>query len=209
MSDSPAPSNAELNLALFDFDGTITTKDTFTPFVYFATHWARIALGSVLLAPMILGYKLGLVSGTKMRAAVVRLGFWGRAHAEVLELGARYSEQVIPRVVRSDALERIRWHQARGDCVVVVSASLDAYLSAWCKELELGLICSELEAKGGRLTGRYRGADCTGDEKAKRVRERYDLSRYATVYAYGDTNEDRQLLELAHKRYYRWQEVPS
>ena len=84
MSDSPAPSNAELNLALFDFDGTITTKDTFTPFVYFATHWARIALGSVLLAPMILGYKLGLVSGTKMRAAVVRLGFRGRAHAEVL-----------------------------------------------------------------------------------------------------------------------------
>jgi len=29
------------------------------------------------------------------------------------------------------------------------------------------------------------------------------------VYAYGDTPDDREMLELAHKKYYRWHEVSS
>jgi phosphatidylglycerophosphatase C len=195
-----------MNLALFDFDGTITTQDTFTPFVYFAASRTRIVLGTMCLLPLIVAYKLGLLPGTRMRAAVVRFGFRGRALAEVLELGARYAQVTVPRVVRPDALERIRWHQAQGDTVVIVSASLDAYLRAWCDELGLDLICTKLEVENGKLTGRYVDGDCTGPEKAKRVRERYDMARYAIVYAYGDTSEDRQLLELANKRYFRGQE---
>ncbi len=57
------------------------------------------------------------------------------------------------------------------------------------------------------MTGEYAGGDCTGAEKARRVRERYDLSRYPVVYAYGDTPEDYELLRLASKRYFRWQEL--
>ena len=35
----------------------------------------------------------------------------------------------------------------------------------------------------------------------------YGLADYATVHAYGDTEEDRQMLEMADKRYFRWKEV--
>jgi phosphatidylglycerophosphatase C len=196
-----------MNLALFDFDGTITNADTFTPFVYCAVSRWRIVLGALLLAPMILGYKFGLVSGTRMRSAVVFFGFRGRLPAEVRELGVRYSKAVIPNVVRPDALERIAWHRAQGDTVVVVSASLEAYLRPWCAELGLELICTQLEVRAGRFTGRHENGDCTGSEKATRVRARFDLARYPVVYAYGDTSEDAQLLELAHKRYLRGQEL--
>lgn len=195
-----------MNLALFDFDGTITFKDTFTPFIYFAVDVPRLARGLVVLGPMILKYKWGLVPATEMRAAISRVGFRGRREAEVKERGIRYAKNVLPRVVQPRALERLRWHQQQGDVVVVVSASLDAYLRPWCDELGVELICTELEVTAGVLTGQYRGGDCTGTEKAKRVLERYDLSRYPIVYAYGDTHEDRELLELASKRYFRWQE---
>jgi phosphatidylglycerophosphatase C len=198
-----------MNLALFDFDGTITSADTFTPFVYCAVSRWRIVLGTLLLAPLILGYKFGLVSGTRMRAAIVFFGFRGRSPAEVRELGVRYSKTVIPRMVRADALERIAWHRAQGDTVVVVSASLDAYLRPWCAELGLELICTQLEVRAGRFTGRHEDGDCTGSEKAARVRKRFDLARYPVVYAYGDTSEDAQLLELADKRYFRGQELLS
>ena len=159
------------HLALFDFDGTITFKDTFTPFIYFASSWRRILLGTFLLGPMIIGYKLGLVPASKMRAAVVRVGFRGRAESEVNALGARYSA-TLGEVVRPEALERIRWHLANGDLVVVVSASLGVYLRGWCAALGLELVCTELESKDGVLSGRYAGGDCTGGEKARRVRER-------------------------------------
>ena len=114
---------------------------------------------------------------------------------------------MIPGVVRAEASAKIAWHKQRGDTVVVVSASLDVYLSAWCRSLGLDLICSELDDRDGVLTGRYRFGDCTGAEKARRVVERYDISRYAVVHAYGDTSEDRALLALGHRRYYRWQEI--
>ncbi len=194
-----------MNLALFDFDGTITFEDSFTPFIRFAAGRARMAVGSALLSLMFEAYRLGWVPATNMRADAAYASFRGRRQDEVGRLGARYAEG-LPRLVRPQALEKIRWHQAQGDTVVVVSASLHPYLSSWCAGLGLDLICTELEAKDGVLTGRYAHSDCTGHEKARRVRERYDLGRYPIVYAYGDTPEDEQLLALAHRAIFRWQE---
>jgi phosphatidylglycerophosphatase C len=54
------------------------------------------------------------------------------------------------------------------------------------------------------LTGEYRGEDCTGQEKVKRVMEKVNLADYSKIYAYGDTKEDLDLLELAHEKYYQW-----
>ncbi len=93
--------------------------------------------------------------------------------------------------------------------VVVVSASLGAYLRPWCDELALELICSELEQRGEQLTGRYADGDCTAQEKARRVRERYELARYPVIYAYGDTAEDQELLALANERFFRGKALAS
>jgi phosphatidylglycerophosphatase C len=197
-----------MNLALFDFDGTITSADTFRPFIYFATNRRRVALGTLLLTPWIAAYRLGLLPTTRMRAAMAFVAFRGRQEREVNELGQSYA-RTLGQWVRPHALERIRWHQAQGDEVVVVSASLAPYLRAFCAEHGLALLCAELEAKSGVLSGRYVGGDCTGSEKARRVRAAYDLSRYPVVYAYGDTPEDRELLALAHEAYFCWERQPA
>lgn len=114
---------------------------------------------------------------------------------------------MLPGVIRNQALERIEWHQRQGDTVVIVSASLDAYLQPWCDSIGVELICTELEERDGRLTGRYRHGDCSGPAKVRSIRERYDVSRYPLVYAYGDTSDDRAMLELAHRKFYRWREI--
>jgi HAD superfamily hydrolase (TIGR01490 family) len=197
-----------VNLALFDFDGTITDSDTFTPFIYLAAGWKRIALCVPLLSPLILAYKLGWLPATRMRAAAAYFCFRGRREDELGALGSRYSSTLL-RVVRKEALDKIRWHQRHGDRVVVVSASLQFYLRDWCAEHGLELICTELESRAGVLTGKYAGGDCTGPSKAQRVLSRYDLPTYPIVYAYGDTSEDHDLLRLASKRYFRWQELST
>lgn len=60
----------------------------------------------------------------------------------------------------------------------------------------------------GILTGRYFGRQCVRDEKVQRVREMFDLSTYDRIYAYGDTQEDLELLAIAHERYYQWRLMP-
>ena len=198
-----------MNLALFDFDGTITTRGMFPDFVRLAVPRRRLVLGKVLLAPLIAGYKLGLVSGSVVRAAIVRFGFSGLRLAVVETHGLHFAQSAIAPVLRPEALERINWHKSQGDTIVVVSGALDVYLRHWCNANQLALVCSSLEHRHGVLTGRYQGPQCVLDEKARRVREAYDLSSYSCIYAYGDTREDLGLLSLAHERYYRWQQVPA
>jgi phosphatidylglycerophosphatase C len=196
-----------MNLALFDFDGTITTSDTFSPFVRLAVEPARMRAGQVLLGPLVLGYRLGLVSAGHTRSAVVRFGFRGASAATVRDRGRRYATEVVPGTLRRSALERIEWHKQQGDDIVVVSGSLDVYLRPWCEARGLRCICTELEECNGRLTGSYRCSDCVGAEKVRRIREQYPLRSYSLIYAYGDTEDDREMLDMAQRRYYRWQEI--
>lgn len=200
--------NAAVNLALFDFDGTISDRELFGAFVASAVPQARLRRGRWRFAPSVLGYKLGLVSGSAIRARVVDYGFRGLDAAGVEQAGRRFADEVLPASIRPEALQRIAWHREQGDTVVVVSGAFDVYLRHWCERHGLDLICSQLDVEDGVLTGRYRGAQCVGKEKPRLVRERYDLSRYAQIYAYGDTREDLDMLALAHRRWYHWQEMP-
>ncbi|MBD8881687.1 HAD family hydrolase [Rhodanobacter sp. 7MK24] len=192
-----------MNLALFDFDGTITTRETMSDFMRLAATPLRRALGIPVFAPMLAGYKMGLVAGTTIRQAVTAFGFRGVPATRVHAAGDRFAIEYIPGVLRPEAMQRIALHQARGDKVVVVSGGFDFYLAPWCRQRGLELICSTLETRGERLTGRYLGAQCIGEEKARRVRERYDLAAYGQCYAYGDTHEDEAMLALAQRKFYR------
>jgi phosphatidylglycerophosphatase C len=197
-----------MNLALFDFDGTITNKDSYRAFIYYSASRRRQLAGTLVLAVPLLGYRLGWLQGSPFRSQVSRVAFAFRSEAEVRDQGQRYAREVIPGFLRPNALERLAWHRAQGDRIVIVSASLDAYLRPWCEQHGYDLLCSELESRSGLLTGGYRGGDCSGQEKARRVQATYPLGSFPRVYAYGDTSEDHALLGLAHERYFCWQRLP-
>lgn len=196
-----------MNLALFDFDGTITDRELYPDFVRFAATPRQIAIGRLTLAPLVLGYRLGVVSGNTTRERITDFAFRGRSLDDLEAVGERFARDVIPASLRPQAMERIQWHREQGDTIAVVSGGFDLYLKHWCAQHGLALMCSSLQMRDGIATGRYQGAQCVGGEKARRVRECHDLSRYPVVYAYGDTPEDRELLALAHRRWYRWQEA--
>lgn len=191
-----------MDLALFDFDHTITCVDTYSRFLRASARPTQRRRGELMLAPWLLGYKAGLVSASTLRARATQVAFHDRLESDVREQGERYARTELPRMVRPEMLERIGWHQAQGHAVVVVSGSLDVYLQPWCDTLGLGLICNQLESVSGRLTGRYHPCDRATD-KAQHIRARYDLSCYASVHAYGDSSEDRPMLALAQHRWFR------
>ncbi|MFP3361972.1 hypothetical protein R0K17_32220, partial [Planococcus sp. SIMBA_143] len=47
-------------------------------------------------------------------------------------------------------------------------------------------------------------SDYDGIKKVERIREVIDLDEYEHVYAYGDTEEDIDILNLADYKYFRW-----
>jgi HAD superfamily hydrolase (TIGR01490 family) len=198
---------ARMNLALFDFDGTITDRETFAAFLRYAIPRHRRVLGTALFPPLVIGYRLGLVSGVHIRSKLVDFGFRGLSADAVAQAGRHFAAQVLPSILRPEAMQRIRWHKAQGDKIVVVSGALDVYLSPWCEQQQLELVCSSLEARHGVLTGRYEGQQCVKAEKCRRVRELCAPESFPVVYAYGDTEEDLDMLAMAQRKFYRGQEV--
>ena len=196
-----------MNLALFDFDGTITEEEMFTKFLYFSTSKKRIFIGNCLLLPFIFLYKKGWFPAPKLRVMASYVSFFGRSHEVLNTLGAEFSHQVIPQYLRDNALKRIQWHKDQGDKVVVVSASLDLYLRHWCAQLDILLICNEIAVNKGKVTGRFVAEDCSCSAKVNQVNARFNLADYSYIYAYGDTAEDLAMLDLANEKYMNWQSV--
>ncbi|MBD9470153.1 HAD-IB family hydrolase [Pseudoxanthomonas sp. PXM01] len=191
-----------MDLALFDFDGTLTTRETFPDFMRYAVARPRLLAGGVLLAPVVFGYRRGWVAGNPTRASIVQVGLRGVDAACLRGKGETFARDVLPAVLRTDAMARLQWHRERGDRIVIVSGGLDVYLAPWCATQGVELACSVLAERGGRITG-YAGAQCVGEEKVRRVRALCDPQAYAAVHAYGDTHEDLAMLAMAHHRTYR------
>ncbi|MDV6315332.1 HAD-IB family hydrolase [Idiomarina sp. HP20-50] len=196
-----------MNLALFDFDGTITEQDTYTKFLFYVTPKRRMMITLLVASPFIALYKLGLLKPSKTRPVLSRIVFWNRSAADIRRLARSFSEQYLPGIIRAEALSKIEWHKSQGDEVYVVSASLDPYLSCWCRSLDIKWVCSELEIKNSKLTGRYVSGDCSLENKVSAIKRKVDLSDFKTIYAYGDTVEDMPMLALAHEKYLNWQRV--
>lgn len=196
-----------MDIALFDFDGTITGRDMFTDFLYFAASQRRLSFGKALLAPVKFAYMAKLISSSYARRVVVRYGFSGMSEITGWSKGRQFCNDHIEQFVKTEAMEKLAWHQSRGDKIVIVSASLELYLKPWCENQNIDLICTKLCSREGYFTGAYRGKDCTGLEKVCRIQQRYNLEEYGTVYAYGDTSEDMAMLDLADEKYYNWHKI--
>ena len=198
-----------MDLALFDFDGTITSRETMPDFVRAAVRPWRLRWGGAMLAPLVAGYRLGIVRGTTVRAAICHVGFRGMPVDEYRAQGLEFARRVLPSTLRPDVMRRIDAHRNRGDRVIVVSGGLDVYLGPWCAAHGLEVLCSALAERDGVLTGRYAGPQCVRGHKATRVRATCALDAFERIHAYGDTPEDRELLDLAHERWYRGERVPT
>ncbi|BCY40037.1 hydrolase (plasmid) [Klebsiella pneumoniae] len=195
-----------MSLALFDFDGTITTRETMPDFVRRSVSRRRLLVGQLLLAPLVLGYKIGILSGTLIRRVIVRFAYSGIPASVPEAQGRDFAQSYLPNTLRGEAMQRIAWHKAQGHKVVVVSGGLEAYLEPWCDSHGVELICSSLQQSDGILTGRYEGRQCVLTEKARLVRERYDgdISDHLRVRRHAGGPD---MLAIATKQYYQWQEV--
>src|SRR6188472_3491060 len=105
-----------MDLSLFDFDGTLTTTDTFSRFMYFSSGSARIVLGTVALGPLVLGFRSGVVSGALLRRASAAFCFRGRPADQVVEAGGRFA-RTFGSLLRPEAMAKLAWHRAKGDRV--------------------------------------------------------------------------------------------
>ena len=190
-----------VTVAAFDFDETLTRRDTVVPFLRRMTGGRSLALG--LLART---HRLASVALRRNRDALRAMAtdqvFRGRPIAEVEAHARDHGNAIFAVGLRPDTAARLAWHRDAGHRVVIVSASYEQYVHVVGEHLGVdAVLATRLEVESERCTGRLLGPNCRGAEKLSRLigwLESEGLALHeVTLWAYGDSSGDRELLAAA------------
>lgn len=198
-------------VAAFDFDGTISKRDTMGPFLAQVCGKVAFYRTMALRSPRLAAVLAGLIDRDEEKERIVTALLAGRAAPAVRAAGETYAARLLGgQALRPDMIERIAWHRSEGHEVVIVSASLDAYLHPLAPGLGVDhVLCTELGVGADdRLTGELVGGNVRGPEKARRLRA-WLGGDAVELWAYGDSAGDRELLALADHAQYVGRRPPA
>lgn len=185
-----------MGVAAFDFDGTLIPGDSLRPFLIRVLGYRRFVDTITAAGPsMVAEYRRGGRDAAKL--VLLRRALQGRPARDVLIEGEQFGQELVSKL-RSDMADRLRWHRARGHRLILVSASLAAYLEPLGRHVGFDQVIATRLAvdDDGLFSGALVGANVRGQEKADRLRGAL-ASDDVELWAYGNSSGDRELLAMA------------
>lgn len=192
-------------IAVFDFDGTITTKDTFPEFIRYAFGNPAFLIGFLRFGHLLVAYKLHIYPNWKVKELIFSHFCQGMPEKLFDALCRSFFQAKGQRMLRMGPTQLIGQHICQGDTVIIVSASIRNWVIPFGKFLGVHeIVCTEVASdSSGCLTGKFSTPNCYGVEKVNRIKQIFpDYNEYTWI-AYGDSAGDKELLDFADEKYYR------
>ena len=187
-----------MRICFFDFDGTLTSKDTLFEFARFARGRWRLCAALFASLPAIVGWKLGFMTNSAAKQVLFSHLFKGVPYDVFQQKGKEFAAE-IPKFLRQDTVATLRRHIAQGHTPVIVSASMAEWIEPWADKNGVAMVIAtqpEVDA-AGRLTGRFATPNCVGPEKVRRIKEAFPTIDDCETWAYGDSPSDSSMLQIA------------
>jgi phosphatidylglycerophosphatase C len=191
-------------VAAFDFDNTLTDQDSFLPFLFYSSGFWVTSFNLFLLMPIFIAFVVGCYPRAKVKEAILTQFFKGMPYKDLEKVGHQYATEKLDDYIKPIAMQKIQWHKEQGHFCVLISAAPEFYLKKWGERhgfsATLGTKVEVLP--NGTLSGKLQGINCWGSEKVSRLNEIIGPKDYE-LYAYGDSEGDKELLALADYPFYR------
>lgn len=184
----------------FDFDGTLTTKDTLIAFIRFAKGTMAFGCGFARYAHLLVLMKLGLYPNWKAKQKVFTHFFKGMKLEDFNALCQAFSASS-KHLLRPAGIKAIQQAQDEGSEVLIVSASIDNWVQPFFSDVKV--LGTQIEVMDGKLTGRFLTKNCYGQEKVNRILSLYPNRQNYHLTAYGDSRGDKELLDFADEPYFK------
>ena len=191
------------HLELFDFDGTLTRKDTFVDLIKFQFGIAKLLLGFGMYLPHLFLMKVKLYSNAKTKQKIFKHFFKGMDIDSFNKLCQSYCDSRFLEIMRPSALTYLEQSKAEK---AIVSASIQNWVKCFAERLNIEIIlATEIEIdEYGKLTGNFSSNNCHGDEKVVRIKSLIDERSSFQITAFGDSNGDKAMIKYADKGHYNY-----
>lgn len=184
----------------FDFDGTLTIKDSLLAFIRFAKGDLSFVLGFLRYAHLLVLMKLGLYPNYKAKQKVFAHFFKGMTVGDFDALCQRFANDY-RELLRPEGVNAIEQAQKEGAEVLIVSASIDNWVQPFFPTVRV--VGTQIEVMEGRLTGRFLTKNCYGQEKVERILALYPQRETYELITFGDSRGDKELLAFADEAHYK------
>lgn len=190
-------------IAIFDFDGTITTKSTTSAFLSYVVGKRSFYL-RIFTLPIVLLNKLKLISEDELNNHLIKYCLKGYSLSFLQGKGRLFAQFEIKKVLKKEALNKIKYHQSLGHFCILATAAYDVYVEHWAKLYNFdAVVCTKLEFdKKQCATGRIMDTTCSHVEKLIQIKKVIGEEK-AIIYAYGDSEGDKEMLDFATYPYYQ------
>lgn len=190
-------------LYCFDFDGTLTYKDTMFMYLKFYDS-TKYRIQFLRHVPLFILLKLKLAETEKVKKSFIGSILKGQSQEKIEQKSKQFFELHYPKIVRENALDFIQNIDRNNTQSLLVTASLDIWVKPFADELKMHLVSTRAEFKNGVFTGNFIGKNCNGKEKLVRIKAEINNSKYDKIIAFGDTSGDRPMLKWANEGHYQF-----
>ncbi|MEO6603272.1 MAG: haloacid dehalogenase-like hydrolase [Polyangiaceae bacterium] len=181
-------------VVVFDFDGTLTSRDSFVDFGvrYCASRPARLLLVGALLPVAIL---LSLVSRPRAGSILLWAMTVGSSTRSFVVALRHYARYTLPSYANEAVIEELVRHLMAGSQVAIATGTVPLLVRGLLDARGIG----RLPIAGSRLRRKWGGlvaeTYCTGKTKVGELSRRFGICDWSTVYT--DSFADRPLLVRA------------
>lgn len=197
---------------IFDFDGTLTTRDTLLLFIRFVCgRWGFVAV-FLRYAPLLVLMKLKLYLNWRVKQKVFAHCFGGMTTETFNDYCCSFARKYGSCVLRPKGFATVRKALDEGATVMIVSASVDNWVRPFFDDILTTLsnptafvvLGTEVEAIDGILTGQFKSRNCYGAEKVRRLSAQLPAPREdCYIVAFGDSRGDKEMLQYADEAHYK------
>jgi len=184
-------------IVAFDFDGTLTTRDTLMEFIRFACGSWALLWGIALYSPLLAAALLRAYPNDRAKQRFLAHFFKGMPYSQFCQLGREFADR-IERFQRDNVIKELVRCRNAGSKVYVITASIEEWVRPWCERQGIEkVLATRVEVADGLLTGRFSTPNCYGREKVLRLLEMEPERTNYHLMAYGDSRGDKELLAFA------------
>ena len=198
-------------IAAFDFDGTLSNKDTLVPFVAGVAGYPKAVAAAISAGFAGIKGDISPTDRDQLKEFMVERLLAGRTLRELERAGGEHATKLLDSGLNPVLVDQLKRHVAAGHETLMVSASLGYYLRPIARYFNVSeVIAVEPDSVDGVLTGSM-PPNVRAAEKRRLVKAWLGLGEDESLegiemWAYGNSSGDHELLEMADHAFWAGKE---